>query len=250
MSELVSVIMPVYNAEVFLRESIQSVIDQTYQDWELLVINDCSSDKSAEIIHDFEKKDQRVRYLETNAPSGSPTLPRNIGIREACGRYIAFLDSDDVWFPTKLERQIELFQNENVAIVFSDYEKMTEKGERHNRMVKAPFETDYARLLLGNVIGCLTAVYDVDKTGKIYFVNHAHEDYILWLSILKGGYIARNTNTVEALYRVREHSVSSNKLKTLSWQWDIYVNVENLNILKAAYCFVHYAIKAFIKSRK
>lgn len=249
MKELVSVIMPVYNAETFLNQSIQSVISQTYQNWELLIVDDCSKDNSASIIHKFVQQNSRIKYFKTDKPSGSPILPRNIGIENAQGRYIAFLDSDDVWLPNKLERQLKLFeQYEDMAICFSNYEKMTEQGERNNRIIKAPSVTTYKQLLLGNVIGCLTAVYDTEKVGKVFFQNHSHEDYILWLDILKRGYIARNTNTVEALYRVRENSVSSNKLKTLSWQWDIYRNVEKIGLLRSSYYFLNYAYRAFKKA--
>lgn len=250
MEELVSVIMPVHNAETFLNQSIQSVISQSYNDWELLVVNDCSNDNSAIVIQKFVQQDNRIKYLKTDRPSGSPILPRNIGIENAKGRYIAFLDSDDAWLPNKLETQLKMFeQYEDMAICFSNYEKMTEEGERNNRIVQAPAITNYKQLLLGNVIGCLTAVYDTQKTGKVFFKNHSHEDYILWLEILKKGYIARNTNTTEALYRVRENSVSSNKLKTLSWQWDIYRNVEKIGLLHSCYYFMNYAYRAYKKSR-
>jgi len=248
MQELVSVIMPVHNAETFLDESIGSVLQQTYPYWELLIVDDCSTDKSPSIIAGYAAQDSRIRCFKTASPSGSPCLPRNMGIKFAQGRFIAFLDSDDCWLPNKLEEQLPLFEKSDVGIVYSDYEKMTENGERNQRIVKAPAYADYRQLLLGNVIGCLTAVYDTVKVGKVYFENHSHEDYILWLSILKKGYVARNSGKVSACYRVREHSVSSNKLKALSWQWDIYVHVEKMNILKAAYCFLHYAYKAFRKS--
>lgn len=251
MEVLFSVIMPVYNAETYLKEAISSVLVQSFRCWELLVVDDCSSDHSAEIICQFVKKDSRIRYLKTDSPSGSPTVPRNIGIEHAQGRYIAFLDSDDVWLPDKLEKQLALFQDfDDMALCFSDYEKMAETGERNHRIIKAPAFVDYDKLLGGNVIGCLTAVYDTEKVGKMFFPRHAHEDYILWLSILKRGYVARNTGTVEALYRVRKHSVSSNKWKTLSWQWDIYMHVEGLGYWRSMYCFLHYAYKAFIKALK
>jgi hypothetical protein len=107
---------------------------------------------------------------------------------------------------------------------------------------------DYQHLLLGNVIGCLTAIYDTEKVGKVYFSDYPHEDYIMWLSILKKGYIARNTNTVTALYRVRYNSVSSNKLKVISWQWEIYRSVEKLGYWKSVLFFISYAYKAFRKS--
>ena len=241
--------MPVHNVEKFVKSSIDSVLSQTYPYWELLAVDDCSTDHSAAIIRQYAQVDSRIRYFKTDEPSGSPALPRNIGIEQARGRYIAFLDSDDAWLPGKLERQIAMFEKyEDMAICFSNYEKMMENGERNNRIVKAPEWVTYKQLLLGNVIGCLTAVYDTEKVGKVYFPNHSHEDYILWLSILKRGYVARNTGTVEALYRVREHSVSSNKLKTLSWQWNIYRNVEHIGFAKSAFYFANYACRAFKKA--
>lgn len=241
--------MPCYNSGTYIRQAINSVRGQTYQDWELLVVDDGSTDNSADIIKGMEQTDGRIKYLKTNAPSGSPIVPRNIGVKNALGRYIAFLDSDDAWLPNKLERQMKMFeQYEDMAICFSNYEKMTEQGERNNRIIKAPSVTTYRQLLFGNVIGCLTAVYDIGKVGKVFFQNHSHEDYILWLDILKQGYVARNTNTVEALYRVRENSVSSNKLKTLSWQWDIYRNVEKIGLLRSSYYFLNYAYRAFKKA--
>lgn len=244
-----SIVMPCYNSGTFIRQAIESVRNQTFEDWELLVVDDGSTDDSADIIKGMEQMDGRIKYLKTNAPSGSPIVPRNIGVKNALGRYIAFLDSDDAWLANKLERQMKMFeQYEDMAICFSNYEKMTEQGERNNRIIKAPTITTYKQLLLSNVIGCLTAVYDTEKVGKVFFQNHSHEDYILWLDILKRGYVARNTNTVEALYRVRENSVSSNKLKTLSWQWDIYRNVEKISLFRSSYYFLNYAYRAFKKA--
>lgn len=249
MCKLVSVITPLYNAEKYIGGTISSVMAQTYKHWELIIVDDCSSDNSAAIIHQFAEKDERIHCLRTEKQSGKPIVPRNIGIEHAQGRYIAFCDSDDVWLPTKLERQLDLFGlYEDMAICFSNYEKMTENGKLDQRIIKAPLEVNYRQLLLGNVIGCLTAVYDTEKVGKMYFENHFHEDYILWLSILKQGHVARNTGTVEALYRVREHSVSSNKLKTLSWQWDIYRNVEKIDFLKSLYYFANYAYRGVKKA--
>lgn len=250
MQEKVSVIMPVHNAEKYLSESISSVLQQTYPYWELLIVDDCSTDNSLAIINRYAVLDARIRCLKTDAPSGSPCLPRNLGIKAAQGRFIAFLDSDDCWLPNKLEQQLCLFgETGTVGLVFSDYEKMSEEGERNNRVIKAPMEVSYKQLLRGNVIGCLTAVYDTSKVGKMFFMQHTHEDYILWLSILKKGVVAVNTGTVEALYRVRRNSVSSNKLKVLSWQWDIYRNIEKTGLLKAMYYFAHYAYKAYRKAR-
>lgn len=249
-TKLFSIITPVYNSEQYIENSILSILSQTYPKWELLIVDDCSSDKSAIIVQKYIQQDNRIKYFKTDKPSGSPILPRNIGIENAKGRYIAFLDSDDVWLPNKLEIQLRMFeQYEDMAICFSDYEKITEEGARSNRIVKSPAITTYKQLLLSNVIGCLTAVYDTQKVGKVFFKNHSHEDYILWLEILKQGFVARNTNSIEALYRVRENSVSSNKLKALSWQWDIYREVEKIGLLRSCYYFMNYAYRAYKKSR-
>lgn len=250
MNELVSVIMPVYNAEKYVESAIISVIAQTYSNWELLVIDDCSIDDSLSVIKKYVEQDERIRLFHTEVASGSPAKPRNIGMEMAKGRYIAFLDSDDVWLPEKLEAQLPLFDNPDVAVVFSNYEKMTEDGLRSNRVVCAPVETDYKKMLKGNVIGNVTGVYDTYKVGKIFFRPIHHEDYVLWLSVLKKGYLARNTNMVTALYRLRKQSVSSNKWRTLSWQWYIYTSVEHINRFKAIYLFVCYAYKAFWKALK
>lgn len=120
---LVSVIIPCYNSERYIVQSIESVIMQTFQQWEMIIVDDCSTDNSADIIKKYEAKDFRIRYLKTNEPSGSPSIPRNIGIREARGRYIAFLDSDDIWLPKKLEEQLKFIDQPNVAMVFSNFGK-------------------------------------------------------------------------------------------------------------------------------
>ena len=166
---LVSIIMPVFNEENHLSSSISSVLSQTYTNWELLVIDDSSTDRSSQIIADYCSRDARIRLFSTNKPSGSPTLPRNIGLEHSKGRFIAFLDSDDQWMPTKLETQTALFQGHpDALIVFSNYKMMDEQGRLYEHPVVAPQITDYRHLLKGNVIGCLTAMYDTRKTGFLY----------------------------------------------------------------------------------
>lgn len=246
--ELVSIIMPMHNSAKFVGEAITSVINQTYDNWELLVIDDASEDYSCDIVREYIKRDNRIHLLFNDNHTGRPSSPRNMGVNNAKGRYIAFLDSDDMWFPEKLEQQIPLFDDDNVAIVYSNYEKMDEDGHRSSRIVKAPVTATYNMLLSGNVIGNLTGVYDQNKVGKIGFLDIHHEDYVLWLSILKKGFIARNTNTTTAAYRIVSNSISANKLQVLPWQWSIYRDIEHLSLLRSAYHFVNYAIKAFLKS--
>lgn len=247
---LVSIVIPCYNCVFFVENTIKSVLLQSFRDWEMIIVDDCSTDGSDLIIKKYVNSDSRIKYLKTERPSGSPTKPRNIGIENARGRYIAFLDSDDMWLPNKLQEQIELLRKEDTAIVFSNYEKVNEEGMRDKRHVIAPLLVTYKKLLLGNAIGCLTAIYDTFKVGKVFFTDINHEDYIMWLSILKQGYVARNTNTINALYRIREQSVSSNKLVALSWQWNIYINVEKTGYIKGAYYFFNYAFRAFCKALK
>jgi len=245
--DLVSIITPNYNCARFISQTIESVIAQTYQNWELLIIDDCSTDNSIDIIEKYIKQDIRIKLFKTKCNSGSPKEPRNIGIKNSKGRFIAFLDSDDLWLQDKLERQIPYFNFDNVAIVYSNYEKITDIGERNHRIIKAPKKLSYKQLLKSNYIGCLTAMYDVSKTGKVFFSNYRHEDFVLWLTILRLGFIALNINEIEALYRERKDALSSKKSIVLKWQWVIYRDFLKLSIFYSIYFFCCYVIIAFFK---
>ncbi|MBQ8098635.1 MAG: glycosyltransferase family 2 protein [Bacteroidaceae bacterium] len=245
---LVSVIMPMHNSERFLATAIESVMAQTYSHWELLIIDDFSTDNSVAIAKEYARRESRIRLLKNKTRKGMPSAPRNVGAQAAKGRFIAFLDSDDLWFPQKLEQQIALFSDNRTAIVYSNYEKIDEHGVRSNRIVIAPPIATYRTLLHGNVIGNLTGIYDTFKVGKIGIQDIHHEDYAMWLYILKQGYIAQNTGTTLAAYRISSQSISSNKMKVISWQWNIYRKVEHLSLFQSAYYFLSYAWKAFFKS--
>ena len=244
----VSVVMPMHNSAPFLGASIESVINQTFRHWELLIIDDGSSDNSYQIAQEYAAKDARIRVLQNEHPIGMPSTPRNIGVQAANGRYIAFLDSDDLWFPQKLEQQLALFKDNRTAIVFSNYEKIDESGIRSNRIVTAPQCATYRSLLYGNVIGNLTGIYDTRKVGKVSIRDIHHEDYVMWLEILKQGYWAKNTGTTLAAYRVNSSSVSANKMEVIEWQWSIYRDIEHLSLLQSTFYFISYAFKALYKS--
>lgn len=246
---IVSIIMPLYNAEKYVEQAIRSVISQTYKDWELIVVDDCSSDSSASIVERIAKDDERITILQTDKPSGSPTLPRNMAIEVARGRFIAFLDSDDMWKPEKLEEQLPLFDGKDIKIVFSYYQKMDSNGIVGNRVVKSPSKITYNELLKGNVIGNLTGIYDTQITGKHYFEHVGHEDYVYWLHILREGGFAANTQRVHAVYRLTQNSISRNKLKVCLWDWHIYRHIEKLSLFRSLYCFCCYAIKGILKDR-
>lgn len=245
---LVSVIMPCHNGGAYIADAIDSVRAQTYTDWELLVIDDCSTDDTVAIAEAYCARDNRIRLLHTDKSYGKPFYPRNIGIENACGRYIAFLDCDDVWLPTKLERQVPFFTNDSAAVVFSDYYKFsTNSKEDKSRVVKAPARVSFKSALYGNPIGNCTAVYDIQKTGKVFFTDAGHEDYILWLTILRMGFCAVNTKTVEAGYQVSSKSVSANKRKAACWTWNIYRHVLHMDRIRAAFCYLIYILKGCLK---
>ncbi len=245
---LVTIIMPSYNSAAFIGEAIASVIHQTYTDWELLVVDDGSTDNSPDIVKEYSRHDPRIHLLFNDLHTGMPSSPRNFALHHAHGRYIAFLDSDDVWLPEKLSEQIPLFSHPDVAVVFSNYEKISSSGQRRGRVVKAPDTTTYRRLLYGNVIGNLTGIYDRQKVGTVAILEIHHEDYAMWLNILKRGFLAKNTGTVTALYRVHETSVSSKKFSIISWQWNIYRKIEHLSLPYSCLCYVSYALRAIWKT--
>lgn len=248
----VSVIMPCYNAGKHISEAIDSVLSQTYCNLELIVVDDNSTDNSFSIIEEYAGKDKRVKFFRTKFNSGSAAMPRNVGIQHATGEYIAFLDADDVWIKDKLEQQIPLFSRQDCAIVFSDYYKIdtTEAPIANDRIVKAPAIATYELLLSGNVIGCLTSIYSVEKVGKRYFKEIGHEDYLYWLEILKEGYVACKTEKPEAFYRTGGTSLSSNKLKAMMWTWHILRKEEKLSLPRSVKHFVYYAVKGLLKSSK
>lgn len=247
-NKLVSIIMPLHNSAKFMKEAIESVLAQTYSNWELLIIDDASVDDSLQIAKKYEEIDPRIQVLVNKQSIGIPSVPRNIGIKAAKGRFIAFLDSDDIYFPHKLEQQLPHFNNNKIAVVYANYEKMEEDGTRSNRIVHAPSKINYKALLKGNVITMPAGMYDREKVGTIFLKDKHHEDYIMWLEILNRGFEAISTGTTVAAVRVRSSSVSSNKLKTICWQWNVYRDVEKLPLIQSSYYFVHYAIKAIRKS--
>lgn len=182
---LVSIVTPCHNAEFTIASTIESVLVQSYPYWELLIVDDTSSDKSADIIKKYTQKDSRIKYFKTNQPSGSPSLPRNIGIENANGKYIAFLDADDIWLPNKLEKQVKFMEVNKYDLSYSFYEKMDWQGCRNNRIIKTRDTTTYNKLLKSNSIPCLTSMIRKDVIENIRFKQIPQEDFCFWLDILK-----------------------------------------------------------------
>ena len=247
MSIIVSIITPCYNAGAYISDTIESVLSQTYTYWEMIIVDDCSNDNSAQIIKKYSEKDERIKYLKTERPSGSPTIPRNIAILNSIGKYVAFLDSDDVWLPNKLEEQVAFAEKNNYQFVYSNYEKMTWEGMRNNRILAMKETSSYSDIIKSCEIPCLTALLKKEIIDGILFRQLHKEDYVFWLEILKKGHIAYNTNQVHAIYRESDKSRSSNKFSMFSFQWYILRNIENIGFFKACYCFLIYAVKGLYK---
>ncbi|MCQ2326180.1 MAG: glycosyltransferase [Bacteroidales bacterium] len=250
MSELISIITPCYNAERFIVDTIESVLSQTYTNWEMLIVDDCSTDKSAEIIKSYEQKDNRIHYYKTEKGSGSPSKPRNIGIDNAKGEYIAFLDSDDMWLTDKLEKQYNYMKRNNVEFVYSNYEKIDYKGTRSNRLVYTRKKTGYKDMLKLNSVPCLTSMLSRNLVGDKRFKKILNEDFEFWLQILKTGVVAYNINEVTSLYRELENSRSSSKLIVIKSRWNIIRKIEHIAIIPAMYYITYYAVKATLKYLK
>lgn len=229
--DLVSIIMPAYNAELYIESAIESILRQSYQNWELLVVNDASSDKTGGIVEKIAQKDPRV-LLFTNVTNMGIAGTRNVALKNAKGRFIAFLDSDDLWLPDKLTAQLAYMTDKRASIVYSGYTRINEHGKYLGTVIPPKLVT-YKDLLKSNFIGNLTGVYDCKYLGKEYFKKFKHEDYIAWLHLLKRAGSAYGIPQELAQYRVYSGSTSSNKFKTIAWQWRIYRESEQLSVLKS-----------------
>lgn len=236
-TDLVSIIMPSYNSEKFIKASIDSVLNQSYQNWELLITDDGSTDNSKEIINEYVLLDFRIQLFSIKNQGAA--VARNNSIKQAKGNFIAFLDSDDIWLSKKLEKQIYFMKQNKIALSYTAYEKINETGEKLNDFVKAPLKLKYTDNLYANYIGCLTAIYDANELGKIYMpLIRKRQDYALWLSILKKIPYAMGLDENLALYRVREQSISSSKIEMLKWNWKLFYKIEKLGLIKSCFYLI------------
>ena len=247
MSALVSIITPSYNSARFINDCVNSVFEQTYTNWELIIVDDASYDNSKELISDIAATDNRIKFVFLTLNIGVAG-GRNIALEKSKGRYIAFLDSDDVWKKEKLTMQIHFMQSHDVSFSFSSYEPMSENGIEIFKEIKAPFKIDYNTLLKNTIIGCLTVVLDKDKIGDFKVPNlKTSQDLALWLSIMKDGVIAYGIKQSLAYYRIVGKSNTSNKFKVFVGVWKVYRNEEGLGYMKSIWCFLNYAFNAIKK---
>lgn len=243
-NELVSIITPCYNASEFIGQTIESVLAQTYQNFEMIIIDDCSTDNSIDVISKYIRKDNRIKLIKLKNNSGS-AVARNIGIKEAKGRYIAFLDSDDLWVPEKLIKQIAFMKTNELLVTYSSY-FVIDKNGNITGVRKARESIKYEDMLKSNHIGNLTGIYDCKLLGKIYSEKVGHEDYTLWLKVMK--IVGKTKGILEplAMYRQLSNSLSANKIKACKWQWNIYRKFLGLNFVQSCYYlgwYIYYGLK-------
>ncbi len=248
---LVSIITPCYNAANTIGDTIKSVQGQTLQDWEMLIVDDCSTDDSYKIISEAANGDRRIRVFSTKEKSGSPAAPRNMGLQAARGKYVAFLDADDMWLPEKLDRQLHFMELHGYSFTYSDYEKMSVSGKRTGRNVHLRRSTSFWDMLESNSVPCLTVILRRDVIGSICFRDVPQEDMVFWLEIMRRrNIVAHNIGEVLAVYRESRHSRSSNKLNMIRKQWYVLRRVEKVKRIPSLYFMAAYLLKGTIKYMK
>ena len=238
---LVSIITPTYNCEDYIGETIESVIRQNYKNWEMIIVDDCSTDNSKEVINKYND-DGRIKYFCLESNSGA-AIARTKAMELANGEYIAFLDSDDVWLEDKLLKQLQFMKKFNIAFSCTSYEQIDEKGNLLNRVVKTLPRIDYNRLLLDCPVGNSTVMYNVEKMGKFKVPNiRKRNDDALWLQMLKKEKYIYGMKEVLMKYRIRKNSISSNKLNVIKYHWMLYRDIEHLSIPRSIFHIIYWCI--------
>lgn len=236
----VSIIMPSYNAAKTIIKSINSVIEQTYPYWELIIVDDCSSDTTYDIVS--KVIDARVKLISLQENSGSPVTPRNVAIKEATGDYIAFLDSDDYWLPNKLCLQLSMMHEHHCLVCHGSYYRV--QGEARS-LIQAEKIVDYNSMLSGNKIGNLTGIYNCKIIGKAFQKHIGHEDYLMWLNILQGQFSVGVSEPI-ACYTVSPDSVSSNKIRSAMWHFNIlrkHTRLSKGSLILMLFSYIFNAVK-------
>lgn len=249
--ELVSIITPCYNGEKYVSQTIESVLAQTYTKWEMIIVDDGSSDNSAKIIQEYCKKDSRIKLIQQ--PNGGSAKARNHGIREANGQYIALLDSDDLWEKNFLDEQIKFMQEKNTVCVYSSYKRIDENTNECLRPLVCKKSVTYKDMLIRNYIGCLTGLYDCSKTGKIYLheeLKSIRDDYAYWLDVVKSCGIAYGNQKELACYRVLQNSTTGKKKKLIKAQFNFYRNYLKLNLFTSFINTIRWGIAGIIHFSK
>lgn len=245
---LVSIVMPAYNCEDFIGITLDSVINQTYQNWEVIVVDDCSTDNTAKLVQEYVKKDNRIKYHKLDKNSGA-AVARNKAVDLANGKYMAFLDSDDVWFPEKLTKQIGYMEENAYTFTCTSYTKIDEEGEYLGRTIGVRKQSDYNDILKKNP-GNSTVVYNSEEIGKVKIPNiRKRNDYVMWLSVVKRAGKLYGMEEPLASHRVRKGSLSKKKANLVGYHWKVYREIEDLSFLKSSYLIIYWVVVTIFKLR-
>lgn len=245
MAGKVSIIMPAYNCERFIRRAIASVQNQTYKDWELLITNDCSSDSTVEIITSKMSEDNRIKLFNNPKQSGA-AASRNRSVKNASGKYIAFLDSDDIWKPNKLEKQIAFMERHNYFFTCTSYDKIDENGNKLGVIIPS-ISVDYEGLLR-RCPGNSTVIYNSEKLGKFSVsLIKKRNDYLMWMQVIKKAKKINGLNEVLSSHRIVSNSISSKKTTLVKYHWIVYRKYEKLSVFKSGYLCLFWIAKAVFK---
>lgn len=248
-NHLVSIVTPSFNSEKFIAETIASVQNQTHKNWEMIIVDDCSKDKTVEIVQEIIKWDNRIKLIKLEKNSG-PAIARNTGIKAVSGKFMTFLDADDIWFPDFIENSIKTIQHKGIHFVFSSYRRSDEALNFIYSDFIVPEKATYHDILKTNSISCLTAFIDIEVLGKKFMPEvFKRQDMGLWLKYLKEIPFAYGIKEPKAIYRIRKNSLSRKKSDLLKYQWQFYRNVENLNVLQSCYYMAHWMYRGFLKYR-
>lgn len=249
MEALVSIITPTFNSANFIAETITSVQNQTYSNWEMIIVDDGSTDATENIIQNILLKDDRIQFYKLGRNAG-PAVARNTAIEKAIGQYITFIDADDIWFPTFIENSVKTIKEQNVSFVFSSYRRANEALEFIYSDFIVPQKVTYTDILKSNSISCLTAFVDIKTLGKKQMpLIRKRQDMGLWLQYLKIIPFAYGIQEPQAIYRIRENSLSRKKSDLIKYQWQFYREVEQLNLLQSTYYMLHWMYRGFMKYR-
>jgi len=243
---LVSIITPSFNSKNYIGKTIESVISQEYQDWEMIIVDDFSTDDSVVFIEEYCEKDARIKLISLPENKG-PGIVRNIAIKEAKGRYIAFLDSDDLWTPNKLQKQILFMEQGDLPFTYTQYYEFSDQTGKILSLVKSPRKVDYKKILKNGYIGCLTVIYDTEKLGKRYMPEiRKRQDWSLWINILSDIDYALGIQEPLAYYRVGNSSISQNKLTLIKHNFNVYRIQLKFSFIKSTLLMLNFLIHYFI----
>lgn len=246
--DLVSIIMPAYNCGNFIGITLDSVINQSYNNWEVIVVDDCSTDNTADVVQEYITKENRIKYHKLEKNSGA-AVARNKAIDLATGKYMAFLDSDDVWFPEKLTKQIGFMEANNYGFTCTSYTKIDEQGEYLNRTIVAQPRRDYDGVLK-TCPGNSTVIYNAEKLGKFMIPDiKKRNDYVMWLQVIKKEKYLYGIEEPLGSHRIRTEGISSNKKSLVGYHWKVYREIENLSLLKSSYLIVYWVMATVFKLR-